>query len=88
MAAKCRSCGQRIIWAVTEATEKRPAKRIPLDADPERPGKALVVEGGNLVFTGQRDTEGSWIVRYIKNGRHRTHFASCSHAASHRKVKA
>lgn len=88
MAAKCRSCKQPIVWVVTEATESRASKRLPLDADPENPGKALVVENGNLVFTRERDGEGSWIVRYVKNGRHRTHFSSCPHARVHRKVKA
>jgi hypothetical protein len=88
--AECRSCHAAVIWVATEATETKPSRRMPVDADPTRPGKALVVENGNLVFTGQQDgTSGSWIVRYVPSGRgkHLSHFATCPNATQHRKGK-
>lgn len=87
MASTCRSCKAPVVWVVTEATDTKPGRKMPLDADPSRPGKALVVEDGNLVFTGARAGDGTWIVRYVPKGpRHyRSHFATCPNAKSHRK---
>lgn len=75
-----------MIWAVTEAREGKPAKRNPVDADPARPGKALEVPDGNLIFTGAR-LDGSWVIRYVGKGKgkFRSHFASCPNAGDHRK---
>lgn len=87
MTALCRSCQAPLIWVATEATEKRAAKRMPLDADPERPTKALVVEDGNIEFTRTKDGEGNWIVRYVKGGRFRSHFASCPDAPNFRRSR-
>lgn len=41
--AICRSCHAPIIWVATEATDKKPSRNMPVDADPARPGKALKV---------------------------------------------
>lgn len=74
---------------------------MPLDADPTNTNKALRViasednpgkgvDGGplgNLLFTGQRTGDGTWIVRYVKTGKNlfRSHFATCTEAKSFRK---
>lgn len=46
MADTCRSCRAAVVWVETEATATKPGRRMPLDADPQRPGKALQVQGG------------------------------------------
>lgn len=88
MAAACRSCGQPVAWAVTDA-----GKAIPLDADPA--GDPLVVPDGNLEATPGP----LFSVRHVIPGelnlfdlfepptRYRTHFATCPEAASWRKPK-
>lgn len=85
--SKCKKCKAPIIWTETEATAKKPGRNMPVDADPDRPGKALVVDGANLVFTGARSGNGAWIVRYVPKGkgRHVSHFATCPFASSFRK---
>ena len=82
--ASCRSCGARVVWARTETKEGKPPKSMPLDATPD--GRVLVVENGNIVTIGT-DTGGAPVVRYVASGqgRHRSHFATCPHAAEHRK---
>lgn len=65
---KCKSCGDRIIWAITEKGKAMPvnaeaAARITLEAAPgpdERP-----------------------TVRFVRT--YTSHFATCPHAAGHRK---
>lgn len=85
----CRSCGAPVVWVETEATATKPGRRMPLDADPERPTKALRVDDGNVIFTGQRSGSGAWLVRYVGKGpgRFRSHFASCPQAAQHRRTR-
>lgn len=87
---KCRSCNADIVWVKTAATKSSPGKPMPLDADPERPGKALRVDGGNVVFTGQRDgSSNAWLVRVVGrgSGAYRSHFSTCPNARSHRKAR-
>lgn len=87
MASTCRSCRQPIVWVVTEATAKKAAKKMPLDADPQNPVKALRVDDGNIIFTGARAGDGTWIVRYVpkKANQFRSHFATCPNRDAHRK---
>jgi hypothetical protein len=93
--SSCRSCGAPIVWVVTEArlaTDGKPAKparKMPLDADPDNPAKALKCVDGNLLFTRERDGNGDWIVRYVKKGPnlYRSHFASCPQRTQHRKSR-
>lgn len=80
----CRSCGASVLWVETEATEKRKSRRMPVDADEN--GRALTVANGNLVIVG-RSGNGNPIVRYVKNGKHLSHFATCAHADEHRKKR-
>lgn len=57
--AYCRSCGDPIVWIVTNA-----GKNMPVDAG--------TIEAGDEVFVPER---------------HRSHFATCVHAAHHRKPR-
>lgn len=73
------------MWVETEARGDKAGKRMPLDADPDDRTRALRVDGGNLVFTGDNTGAGVPIVRYVTAGMHRSHFATCSQAGSWRK---
>lgn len=76
--ARCRSCGREIQWASTSA-----GKLIPLDAQP--------VADGNIA--AHRDADGNLWARTLKRGeqaleherRGVSHFATCPHAAAHRR---
>lgn len=73
--AKCSSCGADIIWARTES-----GRRIPLDAAPVDPTKvdgAGFLENGVARFGAFELPPGT--PRYV------SHFATCPHAARHRK---
>lgn len=85
MSATCRSCKEPVVWVETEATADKAGKPMPLDGDPKRPGQALTVSNGNIVFTGQTTGRGTPIVRYQRNGSHRSHFATCKQAKTWRK---
>lgn len=75
------------MWVETEAKGDKAGKRMPLDADPDDRTRALRVDDGNLVFTGDNTGAGVPIVRYVgkNSGMHRSHFATCSQAKSWRK---
>lgn len=85
----CRSCGAEVVWVETEATAEKPGRKMPLDADPDKPGKALRVAGGNIVPTGARTGDGTPIARYIPSNPDvlacRSHFATCPNASQHRR---
>lgn len=85
--AVCRSCGEPVVWVETEASAKKPARMMPIDADAD--GEPAAFADGNLVFTGQRSVKGNPIVRYLPAGKgnRRSHFASCPKASEHRKSK-
>lgn len=86
-----------MVWAETVATEKRPGRKLPLDADPSDPTRALRVPDGLVIF--QRDGEGrvlatgdgTPLVRILPKsarparGGMRAHFASCPNASKHRR---
>lgn len=87
--AVCRRCPANVVWVETEASAKKPARMMPLDADDE--GVALnITDGtGNIVFTGQTSVKGNPIVRVLPKGKgnRRSHFATCPEAATFRKGK-
>lgn len=69
----CKSCGARIVWALTA---KR--KRIPIDPDKR--------SDGNLLIAGRLST-GELVVATMKkgDGDYVSHFATCPNAQQHRK---
>lgn len=85
--SRCRSCDAQVVWVETEATATKAGRRMPLDADPDQPSRALEVGNGNIVFIGKTTGDGTQIVRYVATsaGRHRSHFATCPKAKEHRK---
>ena len=87
--SRCRSCNAPLFWVETVATETKPGKRMPLDADPANTNRALVVENGNLMFAGGVTGDNVPLVKYVPNGEgmHRTHFATCPNANSHRRSR-
>lgn len=75
------------MWVETVATENKPGRRMPLDADPDNPERALQCDDGNIVITRERTAEGTPLVRYVGKGpgRYRSHFATCPEAGTWRK---
>lgn len=81
--ASCRSCGARIIWALTPT-----GKRMPIDAEP--------VDGGNIILHQPVERGGSPTCTVVgkrvqpslfgdDGPRHTSHFATCPNASHHRK---
>lgn len=80
--AVCISCGQIIVWAVTENGKSMPVERC---------------EGGNVVLLPPGDPRVGPIAYVLKKGergvkslqdRYVSHFATCPFAARHRKPRA
>jgi hypothetical protein len=83
--SRCRSCGAPIVWAETEA-----GRRMPVDADTDPDGNVLVVPDpvtGELVAL--IDSEAKPLAKrertWPEGTRHRSHFATCPNASTHRK---
>lgn len=86
--ATCKKCDAPLVWVETEATAKKPARKMPIDADES--GAALSLPGeGNIVFTGNTAVSGLPIVRVLPSGKgnRRSHFASCPAADKFRKKR-
>ncbi len=71
----CKSCGARIVWCRT-----REGKRMPVDAEPHPEGN-LVIDANQQAHVLTRDE----LLPGAAN-RFRSHFATCPHAAGHRKA--
>lgn len=69
--AKCRSCGAEIVWAKTET-----GKSIPIDAEPVNEGNIHLKDGVAYVDKSCMGLPGP---------HYKSHFATCPHAAKHRK---
>lgn len=78
MAEKCKSCGAPIIWATTQK-----GKLMPLDAAPDPDGNLAVSRWATVIAVHPRteltDTQGF--------PTHKSHFATCPHAAEHRRKR-
>lgn len=87
--ARCRKCNQPVAWVETEASAKKPARRMPLDADDEGRALAITDGTGNIVFTGHESGNGNPIVRVLPKGKgnRRSHFATCAFADEFRKKR-
>ena len=71
----CKSCGARILWAVTPA-----GKKIPLDAEPH--------PDGNIAISHAREWApilASVVKPGSQDGLRKTHFATCPNSVQHRK---
>lgn len=80
--ARCKSCGRPIMWIRMNGGVGKPMPCDPLPVlyreDPN--GSVVLVTGAGRVVRGTRDPE-SAKVGYT------SHFATCTHAAEHRKAK-
>lgn len=74
----CRTCSEPVIWATTAA-----GKAMPVDAEPRSDGNLDLIEGDPVpqVRVIPAHTPTMTGLRYV------SHFATCSHAAEHRKRK-
>jgi hypothetical protein len=72
--ADCNSCGAAVVWAVTKNE-----KRMPLDALPTSDGTWVVVSGETWKATPQD--------RALLRPLYTPHWATCIHAAEHRKPR-
>ncbi|MGD9712863.1 MAG: hypothetical protein AB7V46_12440 [Thermomicrobiales bacterium] len=73
---KCRSCLADIIWAKTEA-----GTLIPLDATPGKPGANMALIEGVAKVINKND-----LFEPVYSGPlYLSHWASCPHAAQHRR---
>jgi len=79
--SNCRSCGAPVRWAITSAT----GARMPLDTEATEDGNLGVVawreDGHRLATPVVAVNPTSALTRY----RYTSHFATCPHAASHRR---
>ena len=84
MTARCASCGAAITWCQTEA-----GKRMPVDAAPSATGNLGLAPRDGLAPIA---TVFGVVAREAANRRgeplHTAHFATCPHAAQHRKARA
>ena len=71
--ANCRSCGAKIVWAITEN-----GKRAPFDAEP-------IDMRGTFALVPFADPERLEAQSASGDRRYRSHFATCPNAAEHRK---
>lgn len=75
----CKSCGAAIRWVVMEAS----GKRMPLDAEETAEGNIAIspLDGRAEVVTGARRRD----LLTCGEPLYRSHFATCPHAAGHRR---
>ena len=79
---RCKSCGARIVWALTDGD-----KRMPVDAEPSARGNIKLVWIPSLNeyrAVVQRDVKPDNV---SKEPLYLSHFASCAQAAQHRRAK-
>lgn len=81
--ATCRSCGARIVWAVTSA-----GRRMPVDRESSEAGTVSLVVGaaGDLLALVLKG-EGIRLARKHEHPLHTAHFATCPEAAKHRRKR-
>lgn len=80
----CRSCGAPVLWTITVK-----GKRHPVDPDPHPDGTIKLVAGVAGAAPKSYVMAGLDLVA-MREGRtplHRSHFATCPHAAQHRRPR-
>ena len=84
MTARCASCGSAITWGLTAT-----GRRMPVDADPSARGNIAIdhVEGREPTFRMITGAAGGATLNYAPR-LYTSHFATCPHAAQHRKARA
>ena len=92
MNSKCRSCGARVTWAITQK-----GNSMPLDAQSVLDGKFFLVtdyaDGSKReqeeyeTISTESDNETAANYRATNRSRYTSHFATCPNAAKHRKAK-
>ncbi len=77
MSVPCSSCGAPILWIKTPKD-----KSMPLDATPDPKGNVVIRDGLAVVLTLDE-------IAKLLDGKRRfmPHWATCEHAAQHRKAK-
>lgn len=78
MSVPCSSCGAEIIWIKTPK-----GKSMPLDATPDPKGNVVIKDGLAVVLRLEQLGDPS-----LGKRRFMPHWATCEHAAQHRKAKA
>ncbi len=80
MITTCKSCGARILWALTAT-----GKRMPIDSEPSEKGTLFLV---GLAAIDHRSTlEDARQAREKAAPRYTSHFATCPAAAVHRRKR-
>lgn len=74
----CKSCGTEIYWTVTEA-----GKRMPVDVAPSSEGTIRLTSDGKTTWS--RVLKGDELKGTSPLLLHRSHFATCRNAATHRR---
>ena len=79
--AACDSCGAAILWTLT-----RTGKSMPVDEEPHPDGNVVLRrDGGKGPLIAHVLSKGDHVDVMTKL--HRSHFATCPHAARHRRRK-
>jgi hypothetical protein len=73
--SRCTSCTASIFWTRTES-----GARMPVDYEPDPAGRVIIVNG-RARFLRKDETPPATFARFT------SHFATCPHAARHRRVK-
>jgi hypothetical protein len=79
---KCRSCGQEIEWVTTVIGKRMPVNPEIVNIIEDKSGDTLIIADDNRVKRGYcvgDAREGGYITGRV------SHFATCPHAAEHRK---
>lgn len=75
--ATCKSCNAEILWVKTAKNQKA----MPLDAAPAADGNIVMTHAG-AAFVNE---EQAAMHRGLGNSTFKSHFATCKHAAKHRR---
>lgn len=75
--SRCNSCGAEIVWARSEG-----GRAMPLDAEPVEGGNVELLADGTAIVLKKEEA-----ASYLPGTLRKSHFATCPHAARHRKER-